>query len=161
MKTLTTSTTLILLLVAIMAFSQDSGSTKTNESPRTEGLKKISSGSARNWDFDVRIDHATLKKNIEVAIETAMKSVEAIEKLEINIDPIEINLSDLNMSIDPIVVNVPDPVVSIDPIEINVPDIDIDEVVSDVHINEDHFRWNRDEEDDDNDNDNDNDNVNE
>jgi len=150
----TTSATLILAFATLTAVSQDSSQTKTDKShqdelPKADGLKKISSGS-REWYFDVHIDHAALKKNIEVAIENAMKSVEALEKLEINIDPIEINLKDLNVDINPVIVNIPDPVVVIDPIEVNIPEIDIDA---------DNFRWNRDDnEDEDNDADIDNDN---
>jgi len=32
------------------------------EKASTDGLKKISSGSARDWDFDIHIDHAALGK---------------------------------------------------------------------------------------------------
>ncbi|HEV8515336.1 MAG TPA: hypothetical protein VGQ59_18765 [Cyclobacteriaceae bacterium] len=149
-----TSATLILVSAAFAAFSQNSGSIKTDkktqqeELPRTDGLKKISSGSARDWDFDVHIDHVSLEKNIEVAIENAMKSVEALERLEINIDPIEINLKDLNMDINPIVINIPNPVVAIDPIEINIPDIDVN---VDADIDHDHSNWRDDDNDEDND----------
>jgi len=161
MKTTTRTSIFALLMLAVLpAFSQDSG-VKTDkktqpetikEESKSERLRKISSGSARDWDFDVHIDHVALEKNIKVAIESAMKSVEALEKLEINIEPIEINLNDLKMDLDPIIVNIPDPVVNIDPIEINVPDIDVN-----VDVDRDHFSWRDEDNDIDNDNDNDND----
>jgi hypothetical protein len=121
---------LLVLLTAIPCFSQDTKTDKKTESTKeqkTDGLRKISS-SHHDWDFDVNIDEKALEANIEAAIERAMRSVDvALEKLEINIDPIEINLGYLKDAdpVGPIKINIPNLNINIDPIE--VPEIDIDE----------------------------------
>ena len=148
------SVLLILSLATVSGFSQNVKTEKktqpevTKEEPRPDGLKKITTHSLRDRDFDIHIDHEALARNIEMAVEHAMKSVEGtLERLEINIDPIEINLKDLNVDIDPIVVNIPNLNIDIEPIEVDIPDLDID-----VDMDHHHFDW-----DEDNDNDKDND----
>src|SRR6476646_5889204 len=85
----------LILALAIQGFSQDSNTSKTEKKPqsdatqeetRSDGLRKITTRSSRNWNFDVRIDEKALEENIERAINQAMKSVEGtLERLEINI----------------------------------------------------------------------------
>jgi len=146
MKTLThTLFAFLFMALVIPGFSQNSTAKPdkksepvVKEKASTDGLKKISSGSARDWDFDIHIDHAALAKNIEAAVENAMRSAEgALERLEINIDPIEINLKDLDVLTNPIVVNIPNMNFDIEPIEVNVPNIDVD---VDVDMDDDHSR---------------------
>src|SRR5438045_4499529 len=96
----------------------------TKDEARPDGLKKITTRSLHDRNFDIHIDHEALARDIEEAVERAMKSVEGtLERLEINIDPIEINLKDLNVDIDPIVVNIPNLNINIEPIEVDMPDI--------------------------------------
>ncbi len=128
------------------------------DEPKTAGLRKITTQSQlRGGNFDVNIDEEALEARIESAIEQAMASVEvALEKLEINIEPIEIDLGQLDelraldnledIHIDPIHINIPDMDIDIDiePIEVNIPDIDID--LDDIDIDND-FDRNDDDED--------------
>ncbi|MBI3483305.1 MAG: hypothetical protein HY015_10115, partial [Bacteroidetes bacterium] len=126
----------LILSLAIQGFSQDTNTQKTErktqtdatkEEPRPGGLRKITTRSPRDWNFDINIDERALEANIEQAIENAMRSVEGVlEKIEIHIEPIEINLKDMNVDVDPIVVNIRDLNIDIEPIGVDLPDLDID-----------------------------------
>jgi len=138
---------LILSLATVPVFSQANKSNtnaraeETKAEPRTDGLKKIATRSARDWDFDIDIDEDALEATIEKAMEHAMKDVgvalEKLGKLEIHIDPIEINLGEIDMDMSPIKINLPELKVNIDPIDIDMDDVDID-----IDLNDDHFQWN-------------------
>lgn len=130
---------LILALTVVPGFSQDSNTKKaeaktppvvTNEEPRADGLRKITTRTSRDWDFDIHIDEAALEANIELAVEKAMKDVEIalekLEKLEIHIEPIEINLQKLNLDMKPIDIHIPHLNIDIEPIIIDLDDMDID-----------------------------------
>ena len=150
---------LILALSIVPGFSQDANTkkaeTKTSsvvikEEPRSDGLKKITTRTSRDWDFDIHIDEEALEANIELAVEKAMKdleiALEKLEKLEIHIEPIEINLVNLNLDMKPIEIHIPNLNIEIEPIIIDLDDMDID---MDDDFDRD-FDW-------DNDDDNDND----
>lgn len=130
---------LILALAVVPGFSQEANTKKaetktpsvvTKEEPRSEGLKKITTRTSRDWDFDIHIDEAALEANIELAVEKAMKDVEIalekLEKLEIHIEPIEINLQKLNLDMKPIDIHLPHLNIDIAPILIDLDDLDID-----------------------------------
>src|SRR5258707_3742124 len=122
--------TLIVLLIislAIPAYSQDKSTQKVEkkEEVRPDGLRKIST-QHHDWDFDINIDEKALKANIEKAIESAMKSVDvALEKLEINIEPIVMNMKGLNMDVNPIRIDIPNINIDIEPIEVDLGDLNI------------------------------------
>src|SRR5258708_25828403 len=123
--------TLFVLLIfssAIPAYSQDKNNTQKvekKEEIRPDGLRKIST-KHQDWDFDINIDEKALKANIEKAIESAMKSVDvALEKLEINIEPIVINMKGLNMDVNPIRIDIPNINIDIEPIEVDLGDLNI------------------------------------
>ncbi len=142
---------LILALASTTAFSQDSTRQKADKKDQPEetkegGLRKI--GGRQHRNFDINIDEKALKANIEGAIENAMRSVDmALDKLEINIEPIEIDLRSLNKDIEPILINIPNINIDIEPIEVDLRHLDIDM---------DHHDIDRDD-DEDHDEDNDND----
>jgi len=146
----------LVLLSVIPGFSQDANPKAEKkiqpDTPKEEfrmgGLKKVG-GSSRDWNFNIHIDKEALEANIESAIANAMKSMDALENLEIHIEPIEINLKDLNMDINPIEINIPN--INIEPIEINLGHLN-------VNTNIRHHHFDRDDEDEDSDNDNDIDN---
>jgi hypothetical protein len=146
-------TCLLIGLIAIPGFSQST--IKKDESSadsKSAGLKKIDSGSQfRNRNFNVNIDEEALEASIELAVRDAMRSVEQVlEKLEIHIEPIEINLNNLDLNIDPIVINTPKIDVNVDPIDIDLDDMDFDMVMDiDVDIDDDRFDWDNDDEDND------------
>ena len=130
---------LILALAVVPGFSQGvntkKAETKTppvvsKEEPRADGLKKISTRASRDWDFDIHIDEEALKANIELAVEKAMKdleiALEKLERLEIHIEPIEINLVNLNLDMKPIEIHIPNLNIEIEPIIIDLDDMDID-----------------------------------
>ena len=130
---------LILALSIVPGFSQDANTkkaeTKTSsvvikEEPRSDGLKKITTRTSRDWDFDIHIDEEALEANIELAVEKAMKdleiALEKLEKLEIHIEPIEINLVNLNLDMKPIEIHIPNLNIEIEPIIIDLDDMDID-----------------------------------
>lgn len=135
---------LIICAAAMPAFSQQDEK-KENQPNRNDGLKKITNHSHRDWKFDVKIDEDKLERDIERAVETAMRSVEValdkLDRMEINIDPIEIDLGDLNLDLDPIEIKIP---------ELNI-DINIDEDFDHDRWNDegDHDNWNEDEDDED------------
>ncbi len=150
---------LIFALAVVPGFSQDANTKKaetktppvvTKEEPRSDGLKKITTRTSRDWDFDIHIDEEALEANIELAVEKAMKdleiALEKLEKLEIHIEPIEINLVNLNLDMKPIEIHIPNLNIEIEPIIIDLDDMDID---MDDDFDRD-FDW-------DNDDDNDND----
>lgn len=153
---------ILMLLLASPGFSQDpkkteikSDSRVSKEEPRADGLKKISGRPAREYDFDIHIDEKALEANIERAIEHAMRDVEeALDKLErqeIHIEPIEIELGDLNLDLDPIEIHIPDLDIDIDPIDIDLDDLDLD---IDMDHDFDHdVDWDNDNDNDDNDED--------
>lgn len=127
---------ILIVLLASPAFSQDpkkaetkSDSKVSKEEPRADGLKRISGRPAREYDFDIHIDEKALEANIERAVERAMRDVEEaldkLERLDIHIEPIEIDLGDLNLGIDPIEIHIPelDIDINIEPLDI---DMDID-----------------------------------
>jgi hypothetical protein len=128
----------IVFSLAIPAYSQDANTKKTQtktpvittEEPRADGLKRITTRPARDWDFDIHIDEEALEANIERAVEQAMKEVdialEKLEKLEIHIEPIEINLNKLNLDMKPINIHIPHLNIDIEPIMIDLDDMDID-----------------------------------
>lgn len=129
---------ILIVLLASPGFSQDPKKAETNsdskvskEEPRADGLKRISGRPAREYDFDIHIDEKALEANIERAVERAMRDVEEaldkLERLEINIEPIEIDLGDLNLDIDPIEIHIPELDIDIDiePFDMDM-DIDID-----------------------------------
>lgn len=129
---------ILILLLAIPGFSQDPKKAEpksdvkvSKEEPRADGLKRISGRPAREYDFDIDIDEKALEANIERAVERAMRDVEEaldkLERLDIHIEPIEINLGDLNLDIDPIEIQIPDLDIDIDiePLDMDM-DIDID-----------------------------------
>ena len=130
---------LILALAVVPGFSQDANTKKagtktppvvTKEEPRADGLKKITTRTSRDWDFDIHIDEEALEANIELAVEKAMKdleiALEKLEKLEIHIEPIEINLVNLNLDMKPIEIHIPNLNIEIEPIIIDLDDMDID-----------------------------------
>jgi hypothetical protein len=130
---------IVLTLAIVPAFSQEANTKKaetktqsvvTKEEPRTDGLKRISTRTSRDWDFDIHIDEEALEANIERAVEQAMKDVEIalekLEKLEIHIEPIEINLQKLNLDMKPIEIHIPNLNIDIEPIIIDLDDLDID-----------------------------------
>ncbi len=154
---------LILALAIVPGFSQDANTKKaesktssvvTKEEPRSDGLKKITTRTSRDWDFDIHIDEEALEANIELAVEKAMKdleiALEKLEKLEIHIEPIEINLGKLNLDMKPIEIHIPNLNIEIEPIIIDLDDMDID-IDMDHDFDRD-FDWDND---DDNDNDED------
>ncbi len=129
---------ILIVLLASPVFAQDTKKAETNsdskvskEEPRADGLKRISGRPAREYDFDIHIDEKALEANIERAVERAMRDVEEaldkLERLEINIEPIEIDLGDLNLDIDPIEIHIPELDIDIDiePFDMDM-DIDID-----------------------------------
>lgn len=128
---------LILSMAVVPAFSQEINTKKAEsktqsvvkEEPREDGLRKISTRTPRDWDFDIHIDEEAMEANIERAVEQAMRDVEIamekLEKLEIYIEPIEINLEKMNLDMKPIEINIPDLNIDIAPIIIDL-DIDID-----------------------------------
>jgi hypothetical protein len=122
---------LIIFMIAVPCFSQEiEKASKKEESSKSEGLRKIVNNSQRNYTFDIRINHEELEANIEAAVENAIRSVEValenLERMEIHIDPIEINMENLDVSLDPIVINIPDFNIDIEPIEIDLDDVDND-----------------------------------
>jgi hypothetical protein len=129
---------LILALAIVPGFSQEANTKKaetktpviTKEEPRSDGLRKITTRTSRDWDFDIHIDEAALEANIERAVEQAMKDVEIalekLEKLEIHIEPIEINLQKLNLDMKPIDIHIPHLNIDIAPILIDLDDLDLD-----------------------------------
>jgi len=56
---------------------------------QTMGEKNSAPG---NRNVNVHIDHRALETSIETAIENAMRSVERLERLQIQIEPMEIKL---------------------------------------------------------------------
>jgi hypothetical protein len=124
----------MILALAIPGFGQETNTTKTEkktpetkDEARPDGLRKITTRPTRDLDFDIHIDKEALEANIERAVERALKSVEGtLERLEINIDPIKINMKDLNLDVTPILVNLPKLNIDIDPIEVEMPDLDIE-----------------------------------
>ena len=130
---------LIFALAIVPGFSQDANTkkaeTKTQsvvikEEPRSDGLRKIITRTSRDWDFDIHIDEEALEANIELAVEKAMKdleiALEKLEKLAIHIEPIEINLGNLNLDMKPIEIHIPNMNIDIEPIIIDMDDMDID-----------------------------------
>ncbi len=130
---------LILALAIVPGFSQEANTKKaetktpplvTKEEPRSVGLRKITTRTSRDWDFDIHIDEEALEANIERAVEQAMKDVEIalekLEKLEIHIEPIEINLQKLNLDMKPIDIRLPNLNIDIAPILIDLDDLDLD-----------------------------------
>jgi hypothetical protein len=129
---------LIIALAVVPGFSQDANTKKaetktpvvTKEEPRSDGLRKITTRTSRDWDFDIHIDEEALEANIERAVEQAMKdleiSLEKLEKLEIHLEPIEINLQKLNLDMKPIDIHIPHLNIDIAPIMIDLDDMDID-----------------------------------
>jgi hypothetical protein len=129
---------LILALAIVPGFSQEANTKKaetktpviTKEELRSDGLRKITTRTSRDWDFDIHIDEAALEANIERAVEQAMKDVEIalekLEKLEIHIEPIEINLQKLNLDMKPIDIHIPHLNIDIAPILIDLDDLDLD-----------------------------------
>lgn len=128
---------LILSMIIVPGFSQEANTknaeTKTppvvtKEEPRADGLRKITTRTSRDWDFDIHIDEEDLEANIELAVEQAMKEMEVtlekLEKLEIHLEPIEINLQKLNLDMKPIDIHLPH--LNIDPILIDLDNLDID-----------------------------------
>jgi hypothetical protein len=138
----------LILAVAIPGFGQDTNTTKTEKKTsetksetRPDGLRKITTRSPQDLDFDIHIDKEALEANIERAVARALQSVEGtLERLEINIEPVEINMRDLNMNVTPILVNLPKLNIDIEPIEVELPDIDIE-----AHMN--HHDFDRDDDD--------------
>lgn len=162
---------LILFLAIVPGFSQvpntalkaekKAQSEAKNEEPRADGLRKIETRSSRDWDFDIHLDEVELEANIERAIGNAMRDVEValerLERLEINIEPIEINVRELDLELDRIEVNIPDLDIDIDIEEIEVPDFDIDIDIDEDDWDQDNdYDWD-DEEDEDNEHDEDDD----
>ena len=141
-------------LVSIPGFAQENPvpakERATSSSPKSAGMRKVASGSQwRNMDVEINIDEEALEASIETAVEEAMEAVEVLENLEINIEPIEINLGYLNIDIDPIVINIPDINFDIEHIEIVIEPIHIDVDEVDINIEENRFDWNDDDDDDD------------
>lgn len=145
---------LMIAMVTKPGFSQETSpapQTQTDEtnkeSSKTAGLRKLPTRSRwQDLDINVNIDEKVLEASIELAVENAMNAVEGtLERLEIHIEPIEIDLGNLNIDMDPIVINIPDLDIDVEPVDLDDMDIDID-------IDQDDFDWN-----DDNDDDGDND----
>lgn len=112
----------VLICLPLAVFSQNDDS-KTEGSKA--GLRKI--GGGRSPKIDVHIDQAKLEADIEMAVETALRSVEhSLEGLQINIEPIEIDLGNLNIDLEPLVINIPDIDIDIEPIEVELDDMDMD-----------------------------------
>ncbi len=132
---------LIVLPLSISGYSQESnpkknatGQSKTDDTDKetspAKGLRNIETRSQRhNWDVNVHIDQKAIEASIESAVENAMKSVEvarALGKLEIQIEPIEIDLGKLDIDIGPIEINIPALDINIEPIDIDLDDMKID-----------------------------------
>ncbi len=108
----------------------------TEDEPRTDGLKRISTRLADEDDFDIDIDEEAFEANIERVVERAMSSVEvALERLETNMESIEVNLEDLH----PIEIQIPE--LNLEPFEVDLGDLDID-----IDIDENRFNWSGDAE---------------
>lgn len=133
-----------IILTAFFALFVSVGFSQNVTATREEGLRKVSTNPYRYSNFDVHIDEEVIERNIEVALQNALRHVEvALDRLEINIEPIEIDLSSLNNSIDPIDIHIPDLDIDID---IDEMDMDEDDFDIDIDITEDfHFDWDEDE----------------
>jgi hypothetical protein len=151
MKTPNLLVCLFVCLIAIPAVAQQPIK-KNNPEAKEAGLKKIAGGSAhKNLNIDVNIDEEALEASIEVAIKNAMESLRVLEQLEIHIEPISIDLSNLNLLHNPIVIDIPHIEENVEPIDIDLDEMDFDmDIDMDFDIDND-FDW-------DNDNGNDDDN---
>jgi hypothetical protein len=135
----------LMLFASFLGFSQTTRTESTKsenkihradreEEPRTDGLKKISTTSAIEDDFDIDFDEEAFEANIERAVEKAMSSLEvAMDRLETNMESLEMTLEDL----DPIEI----PELNLEPFEVDLGDLDID-----IDIDENKFKWNDSEE---------------
>lgn len=143
---------MVLSLAMVPAFAQEVNTKKTEtktpvvtkEEPRADGLRKLTTRKSSDWDFDIHIDEEALEANIERAVEKAMRDVEVaiekLEKLEIHIEPIEINLGKLNLDMKPIDIRIPNLNIEVEPIIIDLEDLDIDIDIDDdidVDVDED------------------------
>src|SRR6187455_2591805 len=73
---------------------KNTSAVKETEEKSNSGLRKIKTSRGSDMDVDIKIDVKALEANIEHAVEQAMRSVEnELEALEINFEPIEINLN--------------------------------------------------------------------
>lgn len=128
----------LIISLSITGFSQKNDpNPKTDESHKSEGLRKVTTRS-----FDQEINIEIDEEAIEATVNEAMKSVEDVLKnLELNLENLEINLSELEILAEPIVINIPD--IDLEPLEFDFHDTDFD-----IDIDE-HSDWDNDTDDDD------------
>jgi hypothetical protein len=129
-----------IFLTPMFGFSQESKNENNEESSKS-GLRRVASGSGE-VDVNVHINEVILEENIEMSIENAMQSVEVIENPDMQIDPIDIDFTDLNIEIEPIEINIPSIDIEIEPAEVDFDDLDID-----VDIDDEDFFYHDDDED--------------
>lgn len=133
--------TLIIFLAPMFGLSQES-TNQNEESSKSSPLRKIASGSGE-VDLNVHINEIMLEENIEMSIENAMKTVDVVlENLDLQIDPIAIDLADLNIEIEPVEINIPSIDIEIEPVEVDLDDLDID-----VDIDDEDFFYHDDDQD--------------
>jgi hypothetical protein len=135
---------LIVLLAQIPGLSQDnnlqSGTAKpVNENSKPEirsSTRKIAPGSFE-MDLDIDIDENALETDIEIAIDNAMRSVEIVlEGLPVHLD-LKTDFNGLDMEFDPIDINLGDLDIDIEPVEFDLEDMGLN-----IKRDDDDFRFN-------------------
>jgi hypothetical protein len=146
---------LVISLVAVPGFSQENKQERDTtkpvkeavepdedeeESDRSAGLKKIASGRS-DRDIDVQIDEEAIESDVEIAVESAMESVEAVlENLVIDVEDVEVNIPNIDINMEPIEVILDDMEMDMDM------DVDVD---VDMDMDHDDISWDEDDDDDD------------
>lgn len=100
----------------------------------TEGLKKITTHASRDRNFNIHIDEEALERNIELTIENRMKLLEGALEEGNHIEPIEIDLSKLNVDLDNFKINIPNLDIDIEPIVIDMNDLEVDKEIDHHHF---------------------------
>jgi hypothetical protein len=114
----------VLICLPLAVFSQQAES-KTEQSKA--GLKKIGGGRSPKVDvhIDQAKLEADIESAVETALKSVEHSLEG---LHINIEPIEISLGSLEAldALEPLMINIPNLDIDIEPIEAELDDLDID-----------------------------------
>jgi hypothetical protein len=133
---------LLVLIFQNRALSQDNSLQSDPDKPLGDSkdtksfgddLRKVTSGS---YKLDIDIDNHELEADIDTAIDEAFRSIEFTFE-DIDVQPIEIDLSDLVLNLDHLELDFDFRDINIDRIELDMEDLDIDIDIDDDDFSQD------------------------
>lgn len=117
----------LMICLTLPGLSQQIPTRQEESDPKAGGLKRIAGGSHQRG-LRIQLNEEAMEASVEAAVESAMVSVESalrqLEHLEF-IEPIEINLDQLDLALEPLEIEIPELDFDIEPIHIELDELDL------------------------------------